>query len=123
MNTERYFSRGKRLEQLYVGQEYFVDEIEVGHALGDKPIDLFKQQVEIAPPIAIAEVHFCTECASIRTTTRRFDLGPWSIGLSIEAMVMMMMPRDPFGWPPKRHEIFEPRRTRPSVDHNVVADR
>src|SRR5690606_19758282 len=70
-----------------------VDEIEIGDALPDQAVDFLQKRYEIAAAVFVAEIG---QAAIVRTTARGLHLGTRAVRLAVEAVMMVVVARDPF---------------------------
>src|SRR3546814_13534258 len=74
LDAEFHFSFYKRFQKRAVGQEYFVYKIYISDARGDQAVDLLQHEVQITPPVAVANIDLGAEAAMTRTAARGLHL-------------------------------------------------
>ncbi len=105
-----------------MGQEDFVDEVEVFDALGDQGVDLGEKGRKVATAVLVAEVDLGAERAGVGATARGLDFGAGRLGWAIEAMMVVMVAADPFVGPVERGQVGEAAGLRAaSLDEFAVA--
>ena len=105
----------QRLEQHWPRQEDLVDEIKIGHALCDEPVDLLDKRLEVAPAIAVAIGKLGAEGAGVGAAARGFHLGAEPFRRPFEPVVMMAVPPQPVVRPAERRVIGEAAGMRPVI--------
>src|SRR5207248_8861077 len=73
LHPKAYWAFRQRLEQLAPGQKNLVNEVDVGDAGGDQPVELDEYRGERAPAIIVAEILLGAEGAMVRATAGSLD--------------------------------------------------
>src|SRR4051794_31318440 len=103
-------------EQFGIRQEYFVDKIYVLDALITQPVDLFEKNGWRPLPVQIAEILLCAERAVVGTPARCLDFSARTCGLSLEAVMMVMMSPNHLVRPDECRLVLEANRLRTAID-------
>ncbi len=80
LDAEAEIARHQRLEQGAVGQENFVNKVNVLNAICRQTVDLGQQRGQQSPAVAVAEVFLGAEAAVVGASARGFHLRPGSSG-------------------------------------------
>lgn len=116
LNAERQAAGYQSFEQLSVGQEDFVDEVDVFGSLIAEPIDFLQKNIGRPPAVQIAEILLGAEGAAIGTAAGCLDLGAGADGFGFEAMMVVMVPPDHLVGPGEHGLILEAGGLRPAID-------
>lgn len=107
LDPEADIPRDQRLQKRLLRQEDLVDEVDVGDALRDQPVDLVEDDPEIPAPVGVAEVDLGAERAGVGTAARGLDLGARAVRRGVEPVVVVPVPGDPVIRPAQGRQVGE----------------